>query len=200
VRHSFCLPSVLIPSATVPQRWRGTRRIQVRVFTASHDSLCAACGRSGAFGRPPLAVAPGLTRHAARAALMTHSVGADAAKASLSGGHASVVAPPARSLWASEPTALVAPRCAAPAGAAMLDALHVGRSAAVEIPGGSARNRPARPPASSSAVLVGVPARPRPLGEVVPPTTPPVTIPLRLSIQPMAVDGGSSGDLATRCA
>ena len=130
---------------------------------------------------------------------MTHSVGADAAKASLSGANGSV-APPARSLWASEPS-VVAPRCAAPAGAALLDALQVGRSAAVAVPTAAAAAPAGRPPAGS-AVLVGVAscARPRPLGEIVPATTPPVTIPLRLSIQPMAVDGSTSfGDLSTRC-
>ena len=121
---------------------------------------------------------------------MTHSVAADVAKATLAGGKDSAM------LWeAQSPTEVAPQHRAAPAGAAVLDALQLGRSSApIEIAA-------ARPPAGRSPpVLVGVSACPRPSGEIVPPTTPAITIPLRLDVTPMAVDGGSAATLATRCA
>ena len=83
-------------------------------------------------------------------------------------------------------------------GAALLDALNLGRSAP---------DQPAPAKQGARDVHIGVPAhkpaqtRTNPPEVVPPPPTPPVAIPLRVAISPVAADGETSGaNLAMRCA
>lgn len=89
----------------------------------------------------------------------------------------------------------VAPQGEAVAGAALLDALKLGRSAL---------DQPAPTKLGARGVHIGVPAaapRQNPPEVVPPPPTPPVAIPLRVAISPVAADGETSGaNLAMRCA
>jgi hypothetical protein len=116
---------------------------------------------------------------------MTHAASSELAKASLAGYQSA-------SSYAVPPDKAVAPPHGAPndgvsSGAALLDALHLGRSAP---------NQAAAPQHGARGVLVDVPAaarRQNPPEIVPPPPTPPIAIPLRVAISPVAADGNTSG-------
>ena len=123
-----------------------------------------------------------LTRRGRCPDVMTNAA-SDLAKASLAGFHAG-------SCRAADK--FVAPQ---DSGAMLLDALNLGRSAL---------DQPAGVKQAARGVHIGVPAtapRQNPPEVVPPPPTPPIAVPLRAAISPVAADGEASGaNLAMRCA